>query len=662
MLSYRFLDFELSEADFCLSRSGQRVALEPKALRVLTLLVRRAGHLVDKQELLECVWPNTFVEENTLTRTIVILRRELGDSSRDSKIIETVPTRGYRFIAPVTPLEEENRTATPNSEAMTVPTNGQNIAPEPNGWSQIPRLRLVDDQQDQTAGNVPAAEIGPEISDGQRNWHARKWVLVGAVSLLVLVAVTTYILTRSRPADVKAPKITSLAVLPLKNLSGDPAQEYFADGMTEEMIGRLSMIRGLRVISRTSAMQFKDTRLSAPEIARKLGVDALVEGSVMREGNRIRVHAQLIRASTDEHFWSASYDRELGDALTLESEVAQSIAQKVEVTVTGEERARLVTARSISPEVYESYLKGLAAKGNNRAEVDKQIAWFDEAIRKDPTFAPAYVGLAAAYEALGTVFVGAPPSETRPRVISAARKALELDPDLAAAHVQLASVYMRQWKWAEAEAEYRRALDLNPNDAAAHDGFSDWLLCHGRMEEALAWARRARDLDPLGPSGHTIGWTLLNAHRYDEAIREFRNVLAVRPDDRFPLWPLGWALISNHQAEEAIPVLEEAAAASDRSPGVISALVWAYADAGRRPDALRLLGELKKRQQTGYVPAGAFVNAYLGLGDNDEAFAWFERAYEEQSNILIYIKVFPLYDPLRGDPRFQDLVRRVGLN
>ncbi len=316
-------------------------------------------------------------------------------------------------------------------------------------------------------------------------------------------------------------------------------------------------------------MQFKDTRLSAPEIARKLGVDALVEGSVIREGNRIRVHAQLIRASTDEHFWSESYDRELGDALTLESDVAQSITQKVEVTVTGEERARLVAAHPVSPGAYESYLKGLAAKVNSRAEVEKRIAWFDEAIRKDPTFAQAYLGLADAYGKLGTVFVGAPPNETRPKVIGAARKALELDPDLAGAHVLLASIYMRQWKWAGAEAEYKHALDLSPNDAAAHDGFSDWLLCHGRMEEALAWARRARDLDPLGPSGHSIGWTLLNAHRYDEAIRQFRNVLAVRPDDRFPLWPLGWALISNHQAEEAIPVLEEAAAASDRSPGVI---------------------------------------------------------------------------------------------
>ena len=577
-------------------------------------------------------------------------------SARDS--YKQSPDRGIASLRRSLLSRKKTGRRHPALKHQPSPRSEQNLVSEPNGWLQTPGLRSVGEQQDRTAAKLPAAENG----QGQRNWLARRWLLLGAVSLLVLVAVTAYILARNRSAHAKAPKITSLAVLPLKNLSGDPAQEYFADGMTEEVIGRLSMIRGLRVISRTSAMQFKDTRLSAPEIARKLGVDALVEGSVMREGNRIRVHAQLIRASTDEHFWSESYDRELGDALTLESEVAQSIAQKVEVTVTGEERARLVAARPVSPEVYESYLQGLFAKGNSRAEVEKRIAWFDEAIRKDPTFAQAYVGLADAYGNLGTVFVGAPPSETRPKVINAARKALELDPDLADAHVLLANMYMRQWKWAEAEAEYRRALDLNPNDAAAHDGFSDWLLCHGRMEEALAWARRARDLDPLGTSGHTIGWTLFNAHRYDEAIREFRNVLAVRPDDSLPLWPLGWALICNHQAEEAIPVLEKAASVTDRSPGVISTLIWAYAHAGRRADALRLLGELKKRQQTGYVPAGAFVNAYLGLGDNDEAFAWFERAYEEQSNILIYIKVFPWYDPLRGDPRFQDLVRRVGLN
>jgi TolB-like protein/DNA-binding winged helix-turn-helix (wHTH) protein/Flp pilus assembly protein TadD len=652
--------YELDLRPRRLRRGSHVLKLERIPLEILVLLLEHKDEIVTRDEIVSRVWgKGVFLDtDNSIRGAIRKLRQALKDDAECPRFIRTVTGQGYLFIAPVAPVQEENLAETPSPEASTVLTSEQNLVSEPNGWLPTSGLRSVGEQQDRTAAKLPAAEN----VRGQRNWHARKWLLVGAVSLLVLVSATAYILARSSSADAKAPKITSLAVLPLKNLSGDREQEYFADGMTEEMIGRLSMIRGLRVISRTSVMQFKDTRLLAPAIAKKLGVDALVEGSVIREGNRIRIHAQLIRASTDEHFWSETYDRELGDALTLESEVAQSIAQRVEVTVTGVERARLSAARPVSPEVYESYLRGLVAKGNSRAEVEKRIAYFNEAIRKDPTFAPAYVGLADAYGKLGTVFVGAPPSETRPRVISAAQKALELDPDLADAHVLLASMYIRQWKWAEAEAEYRRALDLNPNDAAAHDGFSDWLLCHGRTEEALAWARRARDLDPLGPSGHTIGWTLFNAHRYDEAIREFRDVLTVRPDDRLPLMPLGWALICNHQTEEAIPELEMAASVTDSSPGVISALIWAYAHAGRRADALRLLGKLKKRQQTGYVPAGAFVHAYLGLGDNGEAFAWFERAYQEQSNILIYLKVFPPYDSLRGDPRFQDLVRRVGLN
>jgi TolB-like protein/DNA-binding winged helix-turn-helix (wHTH) protein/Tfp pilus assembly protein PilF len=652
--------YELDLRPRRLRRSSHVLKLERIPLEILVLLVEHKDEIVTRDEIVSRVWgKGVFLDtDNSIRGAIRKLRQALKDDAECPRFIQTVTGQGYRFIAPFAPVEEENRAETPSPDASTVPTSEQNLVSESHGWLPTPGLRSVGEQQDRTAAKLPAAENG----QGQRNWLAHRWLLLGAVSLLVLVAATAYILARSNSADAKAPKITSLAVLPLKNLSGDRAQDYFADGMTEEMIGRLSMIRGLRVISRTSVMQFKDTRLLAPAIAKKLGVDALVEGSVIREGNRIRIHAQLIRASTDEHFWSATYDRELGDALTLESEVAQSIAQRVEVTVTGEERARLIAARPVSPEVYESYLQGLVAKGNSRAEVEKRIAYFDEAIRKDPTFAPAYVGLADAYGKLGTVLVGAPPSETRPRVISAARKALELDPDLADAHVLLASMYIRQWKWAEAEAEYRRALDLSPNDAAAHDGFSDWLLCHGRMEEALAWARRARDLDPLGTSGHTIGWTLFNAHRYDEAIREFRNALAARPDDVVPLLPLGWALFYNHQAEEAIRVWEKAAAVTDRSPGVICTLIWAYARTGRRADALRLLAELKKRQQTGYIPAGAFVSAYLGLGDNDEAFAWLERAYQEQSNILIYIKVFPPFDPLRGDPRFQDLVRRVGLD
>jgi TolB-like protein len=526
-------------------------------------------------------------------------------------------------------------------------------------WMRGRRLSEADPE------NEPGSEIPPiepSSKDAPAKSKSSLWLALTAV-LFVCALIAAWLTFRHRSTVTVEPKIRSLAVLPLKNLSGDPAQEYFADGMTEELIGRLSMIRGLRVISRTSVMQFKDTKLLAPEIARTLGADALVEGSVIREGNRIRVHAQLIRASTDEHFWSETYDRELGDALALESEVAQAIATRVEVTVTGEEHERLAAVRPVSPEVYEAYLKGLAAAGNTRADIETGIAYFEEAIKRDPAFAPAYVGLAREYDRLGTIFVGAAhPSEARARVIRLAQKALELNPDLPEAHFYLGTTYMGLWRWSEAEAEFRRALDLNPNDPWAIGGLSEWMLCHGRLEDALVWARRARELDPIGSSGG-IGWTLFFARRYDEAIHEFRSDLAVKPDVAPELWPFGFALICNHQYEEAISVLERAASISDRSPGVIGALVWAYAHAGRRADALRLLEELKRRQQqTGYVPSAAFVYAYLGLGDNDQAFVWFERAYQEQSNILKFIKVFPPFDVVRGDPRFQDLVRQVGLN
>jgi TolB-like protein/tetratricopeptide (TPR) repeat protein len=457
------------------------------------------------------------------------------------------------------------------------------------------------------------------------------------------------------------PAIRALAVLPLKNLSGDPKQEYLAEGMTEELVGRLAGIRDLRVISRTSVMRFKDTKLSASEIARSLGVDALVEGSIIKAGDRIRVHAQLIRGDTDEHFWSEVYDREMGDVLALQSEVAATIARKVEATVTGQEHSRLVAARQVSPEVYESYVRGQFGARNTRAELEESITYFEDAIKKDPTFAPAYVGLANTYEALSLILVGAPPGEMRPKVIAAAKKALAMDPERAEAHLVLAAVYQRQWHWSEAETEYQEALQLKPNDAAAHVGFANWLLCQGRAEEALAWARRARELDPLGNTGISIGWILFNARRYDEAIRELRSVLAVHPDSANARWYLGFALIGKGQPEKAILELQKTVALMQRSPGSLELLATAQAHAGHRAEALRLLEEMKTRRQTSYMPAGAFINPYLALQDYNEVFSWFERACAEQSGILQFLKVQPFFDPLRSDPRFDNLLRRVGL-
>ena len=534
------------------------------------------------------------------------------------------------------------------------------FASELDAWlqSRRPRLEELGEEESEHRAEVPAnGKAGQEPKGTPR---ARAWLVLGGVAVIALLA-ATYVVTWSRAREASRPRIKALAVLPLENLSGDPAQQYLADGITEELIGRLSTIHGLRVISRTSIMRFKDTSMSAPEIAKTLHVDALVEGSVIREDGRVRVNAQLIRGPTDDHLWSESYDRELGDTLALESELAQTIARKVEVTVTGEERARLVAARPVSPEVYESYLKGEFSKGNNRADVERSIAYFEQAIRKDPTFAPAYVGLAGAYNDLGTVFLGVSPSEVRPKAISAARKALELDPQLAEAHALLAGVYEQEWQWSNAEAEYKRALELNPNDPAAHLGYASWLLCQGRTEEALAWARRARELDPLGVTGVSIGWILFHARRYDEAIPELRSVLAVHPDSATAHWFLGFALIANRQPDQAIPALNRALSLTGGSSAVVGVLIRAYAHAGQRAEALRLLEELKRRQQTGYVPAAAFVNAYLGLDDREQAFAWLDRASQEHSNILQYLRVHPYFDPLRDDPRFDALLHRAGL-
>jgi TolB-like protein/Flp pilus assembly protein TadD len=530
---------------------------------------------------------------------------------------------------------------------------------ELNAWVQSRKL-LEKEEKELRAERPADGEVDVRPIGTSRG---RLWLVLGGVAGIALIA-GTYVMLRGHTGHTTQTKIRSLAVLPLSNLSGDPTQEYLADEMTEELCGRLARIHDLRVISRTSVMRFKGTKLSVPEIARTLGVDALVEGSVIRQGGRIRVHAQLIRGSTDEHLWSDEYDGELGDVLALESEVAQSIARRVEVKVTGEEHARLVTAHHVSPEVYESYLKAEDefSKSSSQAGFEQSIAYFEETIGKDANFAPAYVGLANAYERLGSVLDGAPPKETHPKMMSAARKAIELDPDLAEPHVLLAGVYQKQWQWSNAETEFKRALELNSNDAGAHVGYAKWLLCQGRTDEALAWVQRARELDPLGGAGITPlggvaitnGFILFHARRYDEAIRELRND---DPDH----WILGLALIANGRPDEAITVLEKALG-PDRNPAVMGVLVRAYVHAGRRREALRLVDELKRRQQKSYVAAASFVNAYLGLGDNEQALAWMERAYQEQSNMLQLIKVHPYFDPLRGDPRFVDLVHRVGLD
>jgi TolB-like protein/Flp pilus assembly protein TadD len=510
--------------------------------------------------------------------------------------------------------------------------------------------------------DVPDARQVSEVA--RSGAQARKAAALAAV-VLALAAVLLWVVrgrTTIQPASASG-GIRSLAVLPLQNFSGNPEQDYLSDGMTEALIARLSSIHALRVISRTSAMQFKGTRKSVPEIGKELNVDAVIEGSVLRSGDKIRVTVQLIRADTDEHLWSGTYDRELQDVLALQSEVTQGIAGHIESAVTGARRGSPVAPRTVAPDVYEAFLKGrFALHKNNRAGLEEARLRFQAAVDADSTFAPAYAGLAATYSALGLVFYGEPPSETRPKVIAAARKALELDPELAEARVLLANALQKDWHWAEAEIEYRRAIELSPNDAAAQAGLADWLLCQGRTDEALASARRAQELDPQAFDGVQVGWILFQARRYDEAIRELHTALTIDPHDPMALWFLGFALIGAEHFDEAVATLEKAASLSERSPAVLGVLVRAYAHGGRRAEALRVLDELHRRRQKGYVPAGAFLQAYLGLGDTEEAFAWLERAADERSNIVQFLKVEPFFDLLRGDPRFAKFLRRANFS
>jgi TolB-like protein/DNA-binding winged helix-turn-helix (wHTH) protein/Tfp pilus assembly protein PilF len=613
----RFGVFEFEVAAGELRKRGVRLSIQGLPLHILAILVSSPGAVVTREELRNRLWPaDTFVDfDHSIRNAVARLREALDDSAGTPRYIETLPRRGYRFIGVI--------------ETSSRSENG-------------------------VSARVPAVALPGSTSRRLSKTVVFLLTLGIIVGLGVLTALP--LLRRNSPSPIR-----SLAVLPLKNLSGDPSQEYLADGMTEDLIGQLTKIRDLRVISRTSAMRFKDTQLTVPEIARTLRVDAVVEGSVIREGRRIRVHAQLIRAATDEHFWSEAYDRDMGDTLALQSELAQRIAAKVQVTITGEERARLANVRHIAPEVYESFLKGRFVRGKDRHAVEESVAHFQEAIAKDPTFAPAYLELGGAYYQLGTIFLGEPPQEMRPKAMAAVRKALELEPDMAEGHAFLGSLYQEEFRWKEAEVEYQRALTIEPNDPVATGHYGFWLLCQGSPEDALEWVRRARDLDPIAVDGNNLGWILFQARHYDEAIRELRSVLALDPNDATAYWFMGFVLIAKGQPNEAIPLLEKTVTLMDRSPGSIEILATAYASAGRRADALRLINELKRRGRQGYVPAGAFINPYLALRD-DEAFVWFERAYQEKSAILQFLKVHPYFDPVRKDPRFVDLTRRVGLN
>ncbi|MBF8295747.1 MAG: Adenylate cyclase [Bacteroidetes bacterium] len=482
------------------------------------------------------------------------------------------------------------------------------------------------------------------------------------LGVLVLIVTAVMILTQFPPTKEK---IESLAVLPLENIGQDPDQEYFADGVTEALITYLSKISALRVISRTSAMQYKGVKKPLPQIARELNVDALIEGSVLREGTQVRITVRLIQGSTDEHLWAESYQRELRGVLVLQSEMAQVIARQIGMRVSPEERARLTNARPVNPKAQELYLKG-RFYWNMRTQdgIRKGTEYFQQAIEEDPGYPLAYAGIADCYALLGSPgLVALPPREAFPKATAAAMKALEGDSTLGEAHTSLAFVKLvYDWAWSDAQKGFHRAIELNPGYATAHHWFGlIYFVAMGQFDEALAEMKRAAELDPLSLVINTdVGRTLYFARQYDQAIEQLRKTLKMDPEFFRAHWNLGLVYEQKGMFEEAIAAFQRAKAFSSDNLLATGALGHAYAISGRRDEALKVIEELRKESRKKYVPAYQFAAIYAGLKDNDRAFAWLERAYEERSPTLTWLQVDPVLDSLRPDPRFTALLKKVG--
>ena len=644
---YEFGPFCLDPAEHTLLRDGRPIPLRPKVFDILLVLVENRGHLVDKEQLMTSVWTEQFVEEGNINKNISMLRQALGESDSGFKFIETVPKRGYRFVADVREVNDNKDTDLANHSGAT--------------------SRVVPAEENRSSDSQESHEYRTSAwrsTQTRRQSFNRNWIAFFVVPALLFAALLYVSFIRKRRPSM-TPAVASIAVLPFQNLSGDSAQEYFVDGMTDALIGDLAKIGALRVISRTSAMHYKGTNKSLPEIAKELNVDAVVEGTVQRSSDRLYVRAQLIHAASDSHLWAADYDRELRDVLDLQSEVARAIAEEIRIKITPAEQRLLVPKRIVAREAVDNYLQGRYFY-NRRTEQDmrKAISYFESAINADRNYAQAYAGLADCYNQLGTAMIGVmPPLEARRTAETAARKALEIDNEVAEAHAALGYVNYFNWNWATAEEEFKRSIELNPNYASAHSQYAHYLVARERIDEALAEINRAQELDPLSLSISTSrGFILENARHYEEAIEQLRRVITIDPNHYQANWFLGLTYLANGQIDQAIATSEKAVAVSGRAPAALGVLGLAYGVAGRKREANQILNELLQLQKQRYVTPMALSYVYIGLGNKDQAFSWLEKGYQERSNHLAFFKVSPTVDSLRSDPRFADLLRRTGLD
>jgi TolB-like protein/DNA-binding winged helix-turn-helix (wHTH) protein/Flp pilus assembly protein TadD len=626
--SYEFGPFRLDPENRILLRDWQPVSLTPKVFDTLVLLVERSGRLVSKDELMTAIWPDSFVEESNLTQTVFMIRKALGETGSDQRYITTVPGRGYRFAADVKQVLG-NGDAAAGTSTVALPSDAHSVVKK----------------------SVP-----------------RRWPVLVGVAIVLIAALGTYFeWFRSRTLPQPGGRVM-LAVLPFENLTGDAGQDYFSDGLTEEMIAQLGRIdpEHLGVIARTSVMHYKHSSEQLEQIARELGVQYVLEGSVRRDSDKVRITAQLIQMKDQTHLWARQYDRELSHLLALQGEIAQEIAQEIPV-ILGKNHAPIGTAPqpALAPNAYEAYdlyLKGQYFWNKRTVEgFQRAIDYFQQALVKDPSYARAYAGLADSY-VLISGYSGVPQAEFMPKARAAALRALELDDNLPEAHAALALIVQNyDWDWQTAGKEFRRAIQLNPNYATAHHWYAEHLAFLGRFDEALHEGERASQLDPLSLIiAADQGVILYYSRQYDRAIEQFRAVLDMDPGfSRAGM--MTQAYVEKGLFKDALAFMESRRRLAEDGPWTWGTLAYVYGRAGQPVQARRALVKLEELNRHQQLDPGPLLAAYIGMGDKEQSFAWLEKAYSQHSNVLTALKVEPCYDFLRSDPRFQELMRRVGL-
>jgi TolB-like protein/DNA-binding winged helix-turn-helix (wHTH) protein len=622
----RFLRFGIFEVDLDagrLTKHGLRLKLQEQPFQVLAMLLEKPGELVNREELRSRLWPRTIVDfDHGLNKAINKIRDALGDSAENPRFIETVARRGYRFLADV--------------EAISAPS------PQPEATSDV-------------------GMDGVSAPGGvwKKLRYSRAWRFVGFSQVLLLAAAVLWIVY---PWNASS-KIHSLAVLPLENLSGDSSQDYFAEGMTDELITDLGQISTLRVISRSSVMTYKSVHKPLAEIARELDVQAVVEGSVLRSGERVRITAQLIEVPPDRHIWAHSYEGDLRDTLTLQNTVARTIAEQIQAVLNKQEKAALEKSRVVKPEAYEAYLKGRYFWNKRTGDgLKKAIEYFTIATEKDPNYAEAYAGLADSYALSGDWEYGIlSPQDASLEAKAAATKALDLDDTLGEAHTSRAfAMDLYDWDWSTAESEYRRAIALNPGYATAHHWYAWHLMVTGHTDEGILESRKAESLDPLSLIIRAdLADALCIARRYDESVQQSERTLEMDPNFAIGHYELGQAFVQKQMYNEAIAEFQRAIELGGDNAAFDSNLAYAYAVSGRRSDALKIAEDLETRASESSAADSNIALIYVGLGDNDQAMIWLNKAYQARFNPSILLR--PAFDALRSDARFQDLRQRIGL-